>query len=251
MTDLLLRHDAANGLQAAIPGLSAPDSGVSPDQNPTFPMGHLATGRSSHIEDDRQRSSALERLTGAGSQIYLDSLLSASDSVLRRWPEAPGRPLTVAVMPPADEPLVTDLADDVQRALEGWTGLGLGFRFATTPDTTDADIVVRWVSRLQKNRTGQTDLTWDQLGAVRHSSILLALRGPDGALLDQSARRTVALHEMGHALGLPHSADPGDVMYPASRQSGLSRRDRETLSLLYSLPFGSLHASVRHTAPTN
>jgi len=248
VTDLLLRHDAAATLHAAIPGVPTLGAGdLSPDQTPALPIGRLATRRSSHIEDDRERSRAVEQLTVAGDQIYLDSLLSVSDSLLRRWPEAPGRPLTVAIVPPSDDNPSIDLPDDVQRALEGWMALGLGFRFAATPDTVGADIVVHWVTRLERNRTGQTDLTWDQLGAVRHSSILLALHGPDGSRLDVSARRTVALHEIGHALGLPHSANPADVMFPASRQTALSHRDRETLSLLYSLPFGSLHLASRQT----
>jgi predicted Zn-dependent protease len=50
------------------------------------------------------------------------------------------------------------------------------------------------------------------------------------------------LHEMGHALGLLHSPDPGDVMYKGGHWNvlmpELSARDRETLRLLYERPSG-------------
>jgi hypothetical protein len=244
ITDLLLRHDAAPLLQAAKPELSSRQDFVPPpDQNPSEPASHeLEMGRRAEpqLADPKARAAIREQLSLVGAGIYLDSLLAGSDSVLRRWPEAPDRPLAVAILEPSPDERGLDLSEDVRRALDSWTALGLGFRFATRTDSSGADIDVHWVDRLEKNRTGQTDLRWDQLGAVHHARVLLALRGPDGQLLSEPVRRTVALHEIGHALGLPHSSDPADVMFPSSRQSAPSPRDRQTMQQLYAMPFGSI-----------
>jgi predicted Zn-dependent protease len=48
------------------------------------------------------------------------------------------------------------------------------------------------------------------------------------------------MHETWHALGLPHSADAADVMFPATQVDVLSTRDQESAQLLYRLPPGSV-----------
>jgi hypothetical protein len=130
------------------------------------------------------------------------------------------------------------MAEFVREALDRWESAGVGVRFTTVSDTNQAEILVRWIDHFDFDRAGQTDLTWDQAGRVRKAAILLALRTNTGLALPDHALLTVAVHETGHALGLPHSADSNDVMFSATQTGMLSERDRRTAQVLYRLPTG-------------
>ena len=120
----------------------------------------------------------------------------------------------------------------------------LYLRFDIGGDTTGADILVRWISRFGIDRTGQTDLTWDQFGRVQRAVITRAIADGRGRTLPSTALLSVALHEAGHAVGLPHSALPTDVMFPEPRITEISSRDQHTAILLYQLPAGSVKDSI-------
>jgi matrixin len=184
------------------------------------------------------RLAARQQLSREASATYLDSLIISTDSVVRRWPDRSGVPLRVAIVeggPAGYQPKMAELA---RQALERWESAGIGVRFATVSDSSQADIVVRWIDHFDFDRAGQTDLTWDQLGRVRKASILLAMRTNTGLQLPDQALLTVAVHETGHALGLPHSPNTNDVMFPATQTGVLSERDRRTAQVLYQLPTG-------------
>jgi predicted Zn-dependent protease len=57
-------------------------------------------------------------------------------------------------------------------------------------------------------------------------------------VLDEEAMRAMALHEIGHLLGLDHTQDATSIMAPKVRVRDLSAADRATVRLLYSLPPG-------------
>ncbi|HEX6433124.1 MAG TPA: matrixin family metalloprotease [Gemmatimonadales bacterium] len=194
--------------------------------------------------DRLARLAARQQLSQAAGSTYLDSLILSTDSVVRRWPDRNGQPLRVAIIeggPPTYEPR---MAGFLMKALERWEEAGAGVRFATVGDTTSADILVRWIDHFDFDRAGQTDLTWDQAGRVRKAAILLAIRTNTGVVLPDGALLTVAVHEAGHALGLPHSPDTNDVMFPATQTGMLSERDRRTAQILYQLPTGPVRDSA-------
>jgi predicted Zn-dependent protease len=72
------------------------------------------------------------------------------------------------------------------------------------------------------------------------AAVHLVTHTRDGRSPTSQLMVTMALHELGHVLGLGHSADPSDALHPASTATELSSRDRRTARLLYDLPTGSI-----------
>jgi hypothetical protein len=194
--------------------------------------------------DRLARLAARQQLSRASSLTYLDSLILSTDSVVRRWPDRPGVPLRVATIEGGPTGYSPRMAGFVREALGRWENTGIAIRFVLVPDTSQADILVRWIDHFDFDRAGQTDLTWDQAGRVRKASISLAIRTSAGFPLPDAALLSVAVHEAGHALGLPHSADSNDVMFPATRTGTLTERDRRTVQVLYQLPPGPVRDSI-------
>jgi len=198
-----------------------------------------AAARAVYDAADRlTRIAAREQLSREAGGTYLDSLIVSTDSVVRRWPDRWGTPLRVYIVEGGAPGYLPRMAGLVREAFDRWEQTGIGLRFQMVPDSAGADITVRWIDHFDFDRAGQTDLTWDQLGRVRRAAISLALRTHTGGALPEPALLSVAVHEAGHAIGLPHSADTSDVMFPATRTGTLTDRDRRTIEVLYRIPPG-------------
>jgi predicted Zn-dependent protease len=131
-------------------------------------------------------------------------------------------------------------AANVGWAVTRWNAIGLPVYLQQIPDTGDADVVVTWVDRLDSNRAGRADVSWHRSGRLAHVRITLATHTPDGRQVLPSQMVALALHELGHALGLGHSPVAADALHPQTSATDLTARDRRTAALLYSLPPGSL-----------
>jgi len=245
VVDRMSRMESTS-VSAASPSDSVADLGGAAPARPVRPVPpRPATPLPSEVSstptlDRLARLAVRQQLAQAANETYLDSLVATTDSVVRRWSDRSGQALGVALVEGGPADYSSRLAELVRQALARWTDASVGVEFVEVADSARADIVVRWIDRFEFDRAGQTDLTWDQAGRVRRAALSLALRTNTGVPLGENALLAVALHEVGHAIGLPHSADTSDVMFPSTRTTRLSERDIRTATILYRLPTGSV-----------
>jgi hypothetical protein len=231
---------AAERAGGAVQGPNATQSGTAhPAAGQEVIRRDGAAGRAGgEIGDRLVRLATRERLSREASGTYLDSLIVSTDSVVRRWPDRWGKPIKLHLVEGGAPGYLPKMAEFARDAFHRWENTGVGLTFQVVSDSASADVVIRWIDHFDFDRAGQTDLTWDQAGRVRRAFISLALRTHTGTVLPDAALLSVAVHEAGHALGLPHSSDTNDVMFPATRTGTLTDRDRRTIEVLYRLPPG-------------
>lgn len=232
-------HVPPDGLVAGARPPAGPDSGPSAALEADT-GGRFAGSLPSF--DAPTRASLRAELLREAQATYIDSLFASTDSLLRRWPDSSLRRLRVRIVEGGAPEYAPRFPTFVREAYSAWENALPGLRFVPAYDSTDADITVRWIDKFDFDRAGQTDLTWDLSGRVRRATVLLAVHSNTGRRIPDDDLKAVAVHEFGHALGLPHSADTTDVMYPITRAPHASERDRRSLALLYRLPMGSLKA---------
>ena len=130
--------------------------------------------------------------------------------------------------------------DQIRSAFGQWVNAGIPLRFDFTTDSTQAEVTVKWRIQFEIERTGQTDVTWDDQGHIQSAVVTLATFDPKGRPMEPEDIRIVAMHEVGHVLGLDHSKDSTDIMFPTAKVRDLSDRDVRTARLLYDLLPGSV-----------
>ncbi len=181
------------------------------------------------------------RIRNAQAGTYIGDILNGRDSSLSRWPDRNGVPLTVWIQPRATyEDFTTNFVARVRQAFMEWGALNLPVHFAFVDDSADADVHVTWIDRFKEPISGRTRWSRDDDWWITDANIVLAVHHNQGEVLDEDSMRAMALHEIGHLLGLDHTRDSMSVMAPKVRVRQLSDADRATARLLYALPAGPL-----------
>jgi len=187
------------------------------------------------------RADVRERLRQGEAGTYIGELLLDRDSALARWPDRVQHPLmvwigngeTISGWRPA-------FINEVRAAFNTWSTVGVPVDFTLAPDSAHADVHIRWIERFDEPISGKTVWSRDDRWWIVDGDITIALHHRDGEALDAPQVRAIALHEVGHLLGLDHTSDSSNIMAPRVRVRELSAADQATLRLLYSVPAGKI-----------
>lgn len=130
----------------------------------------------------------------------------------------------------------------VKKAFWAWQSLTKIVKFNFVDTENNADITVKFARDTIANAggghtLGVTRYYYNEDGYIKKANItIMSVRPGTNMLISDKTAYMVALHEAGHALGLPHSSNPSDAMYFAySGQPLVTVNDLNALKHLYGL----------------
>jgi hypothetical protein len=198
-----------------------------------------SSSRSGSLVAGRDAGDVKRRLKQAEPGTYIGEVLLTRDSALARWHDRLDRPLRVWIQPTStirdwDPTFVLQ----VRAAFMAWSATGIPVHFRFVSDSAHADARVVFIDHFSDPISGKTRWARDDGWWIVDADVTLAVHHDGGETLDPAAVRAIALHEVGHLLGLDHTSDIANIMTPRVRVRELSNADRSTMKLLYTLPPG-------------
>lgn len=128
----------------------------------------------------------------------------------------------------------TDMIHEGFKDWENKTSGKVRFRFVTKPHSGYANITVSVKDSFNDEKAG---ITFAQMGVnnIYKSNIEIGLKNLyTKENFTDDMLKIIIRHEIGHALGLPHSADKKSIMYPyALPGQSITQKDLEKLMELY------------------
>jgi hypothetical protein len=118
--------------------------------------------------------------------------------------------------------------------LERWNSVDLPVRLVAARSPREADISVYVIPAFpreagsegsERYRAGLTRLTYQGNREIVKATILVAETTPMGHRYSVTDQMATLMHEVGHALGLPHVANPTALMATRTRASGVTAVD--------------------------
>ena len=126
-----------------------------------------------------------------------------------------------------------NLRTRLPETLAKWNDLSLPVRLEPATDRASAEIQVDVISRFpvepSRNRSatpaGLTRLTHNEAGEIIRARVIVALATPWSVRYTAADQRATLLHELGHALGLPHARSPFALMAQRPEVSSITGDD--------------------------